>query len=87
MRIIIHERTGPYRIKIRDIEGAERIDPKSKLLDFSVDFCGCGLSSNKPFCDGSHKITRDEELSTIYAYDESHSRVVANKFYRPDGKI
>jgi CDGSH iron-sulfur domain-containing protein 3 len=31
--------------------------------------CACGLSKNKPFCDGSHKITRDENPSDVYVYD------------------
>jgi CDGSH-type Zn-finger protein len=87
MRIIIHERTGPYRVKIRDIEGAEKVDSNSKLLEFEVEFCGCGLSNNKPFCDGSHEMTEDEDLSTVYAYDENHQRIVASKFYRPNENL
>ena len=55
-------------------EGAEKVDSNSKLLEFEVEFCGCGLSNNKPFYDGSHEITEDEDLSTVYAYDENHQR-------------
>lgn len=87
MRIITHERTGPYRILIRNIEGAEKVDPNSKLLDLEVEFCGCGLSNNKPFCDGSHEVTEDEDISKVYAYDENHERVVVSKFYKPNGKL
>ena len=29
----------------------------------------CGLSRNQPFCDGSHKKTKDEESGKVYAYD------------------
>jgi len=36
-------------------------DSNSKLLDYEIHICACGLSQNKPFCDGSHRITRDEE--------------------------
>jgi len=32
--------------------------------------CMCGLSKNQPFCDGSHKRTKDEDESRTYAYDE-----------------
>jgi CDGSH-type Zn-finger protein len=34
------------------------------------------LSKNKPYCDGTHKITRDEEAGKIYAYDEQRNRIV-----------
>ncbi len=31
--------------------------------------CGCGLSKNKPLCDGSHKKAHDEESGAMYVYD------------------
>jgi CDGSH-type Zn-finger protein len=34
----------------------------------------CGLSANQPFCDGSHKRTRDEEEGKTYLYDEEGHR-------------
>jgi len=37
-------------------------------------FCGCGLSSTQPFCNGTHKITRDEDPGKLYWYDEEKQR-------------
>ena len=34
----------------------------------------CGLSKNQPYCDGSHKQTRDEESGKVYAYDAEGQR-------------
>jgi len=28
------------------------------------------LSKNKPYCDGSHKKTRDEAADAVYVYDD-----------------
>ncbi len=36
--------------------------------------CMCGLSRNKPFCDGSHKWTEGEEEGVLYEYDEEGKR-------------
>lgn len=31
--------------------------------------CMCGLSANQPFCDGSHKQTKDEAAGILYRYE------------------
>ncbi|NUQ82799.1 MAG: CDGSH iron-sulfur domain-containing protein [Bacteroidetes bacterium] len=36
--------------------------------------CMCGLSASQPFCDGSHKKTRDEEPDKVYVYQADGSR-------------
>ena len=36
----------------------------------SVWICQCGLSQNKPYCDGSHVQVRDELPDRLYVYDE-----------------
>lgn len=58
-RIIKKEEKGPYKIEE---------DGKTFFV------CGCGLSKNQPYCDGSHKITLDEEEGVTYKYDENGNR-------------
>lgn len=33
--------------------------------------CQCGLSRNQPFCDGSHKLTKNEANNRLYWYDDA----------------
>jgi CDGSH-type Zn-finger protein len=56
-RIIRHEKNSPYEVP----EGTE----------LPLYICACGLSKNKPFCDGSHKKTRDENPADTYIYDDT----------------
>jgi CDGSH-type Zn-finger protein len=36
--------------------------------------CKCGLSKNQPYCDGSHKLTKGEEQTKLYWYDDAGKR-------------
>ena len=52
-RLVRHEEKMPKEVKV----GGE-----NKWI------CMCGLSENKPFCDGSHKMCIGEEEGKIYRY-------------------
>jgi CDGSH-type Zn-finger protein len=65
-RMVKHEKNAPYEVP----EGTE----------LPVWICGCGLSKNKPFCDGSHKRTKDEAATEVYAYDDNGRIQVKNQY-------
>jgi CDGSH-type Zn-finger protein len=58
-RDITHEANGPYIIDEEEYEEAG--GPAA--------ICQCGLSANKPYCDGSHQATGDEEDGVVYRYE------------------
>ena len=59
-RLVKRTATGPYKVDV----GTE-----TKFI------CGCGLSRNQPFCDGTHKTTaRTEEVGKLYWYDGEGNR-------------
>lgn len=60
-RIIRHTRDTPYKIP-----------PNVHALWV----CGCGLSQNKPFCDGSHTQVRREDPAHLYIYNEQTQQVI-----------
>jgi len=52
------------RILFSNFKEPFKLSPQSK----SVWICQCGLSKNKPFCDGSHTRTLEEEFGETYFY-------------------
>ena len=58
-RFVKKEDRGPMEVKVGN---------ESRWI------CMCGLSSNQPFCDGSHKKTEDEEAGKTYRYYADGSR-------------
>jgi CDGSH-type Zn-finger protein len=66
-RLVKHEAQSPFIIK----EGEAK---------FPIAVCACGQSKNKPYCDGSHMKTRDEEAGELYIYDDA-GRVKIQKQY------
>lgn len=67
-RKIIHDADGPYIVDEEEFE-----EQGGRIA-----ICQCGLSSNKPFCDGSHQSCADEDEATIYEYDSDGERHVAS---------
>jgi CDGSH-type Zn-finger protein len=65
-RMVRHEKNAPYEVP----EGTE----------LPVWICGCGLSKNKPFCDGTHKKTKDEATGEVYVYDDAGRVQVKNQY-------
>lgn len=60
---------------VRIIENKEKGPTEIKVGNESKWVCMCGLSKNKPFCDGAHKKTADETEGKVYAYNKEGSRV------------
>ena len=59
VRIVKRTRGGPYPVII----GGE-----------TRHICGCGLSNTQPFCNGTHKISLEEDPNKLYWYDEQGNR-------------
>ncbi len=55
-RLVYLDRRGPYKVETE----------QGKALYI----CGCGLSKEKPFCDGRHVMVKDEDDHGLYVYTD-----------------
>jgi CDGSH-type Zn-finger protein len=69
-REVTHTATGPLKLTPADID-AEEGDVAIRL---------CGLSEEYPFCDGTHRTTRDEDPDERYKYLDGERRHVSLEF-------
>jgi CDGSH-type Zn-finger protein len=59
-REVTHDANGPVPV------GEEELEEQGG----TAYICQCGLSDNKPYCDGSHVETGDEEEDVVYKYED-----------------
>lgn len=59
-REVTHDATGPTILDEDDID--------EEHGDIAI--CRCGLSADKPFCDGTHQATAGEEDGVRYKYED-----------------
>lgn len=72
-RLIRHDAMGPALIEVGGV---------------TVEVCQCGLSRDKPFCDGSHQSVQGEAPGKLYVYDEDRERVaIEDMFPTPTRKF
>lgn len=75
-REVTHTADGPYRLTPDDID--------ETYGDVAV--CLCGLSENRPFCDGSHRQAEGEEEGVRYKYVDGERRVVELSYVDDSGE-
>jgi CDGSH-type Zn-finger protein len=77
-RLVQHDASGPRKLDESDL------DPEKG----NIAVCQCGLSNEYPFCDGSHRQTRDENDKICYRYvdsDDSSDRREVSRIVYADG--
>lgn len=69
-RLIRIDQSGPYKIDPADF-------PKDGK---PIWICGCGLSPQMPYCDGTHKACRtNEQPGVLYTYDMTTRQITGQQ--------
>ncbi len=63
------------RLVRHDADGPIKIEPQDK----PIFICGCGLTKNFPFCDGTHKSCKNETPGVVSVYDSEGNRVIEER--------
>ncbi len=82
-RLVRHDANRPFKVKLRDIPGVDKLTNDEKILNLETHMCACGLSNHKPFCDGSHRRVLEEKEGEIYTYDSKESKLELAHEYEP----
>ncbi len=79
-RLVRHEPAAPIKIDPNAPAGEPNAWPRDEQGNLKIlSICACGLSARFPFCDGAHKICRNEEPGHIYTYDPVTRDVIEKK--------
>jgi len=73
-REVTHTERGPTPVTEEDLEEQGG----------TAFVCQCGLSDNKPYCDGSHNETSDEEEGKSYKYIDGERKKIDEIVYSDD---
>lgn len=63
-RLVRHDATGPIKI-----------EPQDK----PIFICGCGLTQNFPFCDGTHKTCKNEPEGKLVVYGPDKKTIIEER--------
>lgn len=73
-REVTHTANGPTPVSEDDLEEQGG----------TAFICQCGLSDNKPYCDGSHNETKGEEEDAVYKYTEDGRKTIQSIEYQDE---